>query len=232
MIQIRKSDERGATRLDWLNSKHTFSFADYHDPDHIGFGPVRVINEDRVLPHGSFPTHSHKDMEIVSYPLSGQLEHQDSMGNSSIIRRGDVQKMSAGTGVQHSESNPSDNQSNHFFQIWIVPDTIGLEPSYEQIDVPDPDEGGGLTCIGSKGGTKGGVTIHQDVDLYLVRLASEASNRYRLIPGRRAWVQVAWGMLTCNYEPLTAGDGAALEDEASVWFTAKTDTEALLFDVG
>lgn len=231
MIQIRKSNERGATQLDWLDSKHTFSFADYHDPEHVGFGPLRVINEDRILANGGFPTHPHRDMEIVSYPLRGQLAHQDSMGNASIIERGEIQKMSAGTGVQHSEYNPSEDQGNHFFQIWIVPDTVGLEPSYEQIEVPNAGELGGLTCVGSKGGAKGGVSIHQDVDLYVLRLAIGASESYSLTPGRRAWVQVAWGVLTCNGEPLTAGDGAVLEDEAAVLFTARTATEALLFNV-
>ena len=232
MMQIRKSQERGAAKLDWLDSKHTFSFADYHDPDHMGFGPLRVINEDRIVAIGGFPTHPHRDMEIISYVLEGQLEHKDSMGNGSIIRRGEIQKMSAGTGIQHSEFNPSGDQDNHFFQIWIIPDTQGLEPSYEQQDVPDVAAGGTMSCIGSKAGAKGGVTIHQDVDLYLLRLSAGERETYSPAAGRDIWVQVAWGTLSVNGETLSAGDAAALEGEASVLFEAGKETEALVFDLG
>lgn len=231
MIQIRKSQERGAANLGWLDSKHTFSFADYHDPNHMGFGPLRVINEDRIVATGGFPTHPHRDMEIISYVLEGQLEHKDNMGNGSIIRRGEIQKMSAGTGIQHSEFNPSGDQGNHFFQIWIIPDTAGLEPSYEQQDVPGVEAGGALICVGSKAGAKGGVTIHQDVDLYVLRLNEGAAETYSPAAGRNIWVQVAWGTLSVNGESLGAGDAAALEGEASVMFEAGGDTEALVFDL-
>ena len=231
MIQIRKSDERGAAKLDWLDSKHTFSFADYHDPNHMGFGALRVINEDRIVAAGGFPTHGHRDMEIISYVLEGQLEHQDNMGNGSIILRGEIQKMSAGTGIQHSEFNPYQDDGNHFFQIWIIPDTVGLLPSYEQQDVPTRETGGALICVGSKGGAKGGVTIHRDVDLYVLRLGAEERETYNPATGRNIWVQVAWGSLSVNGETLSAGDAAALEGEASVLFEAGADTEALLFDL-
>jgi len=231
MMQIRKSQERGAAKLDWLDSKHTFSFADYHDPNHMGFGPLRVINEDRIVASGGFPTHPHRDMEIISYVLEGQLAHKDNMGNGSIIRRGEIQKMSAGTGIQHSEFNPSGDQGNHFFQIWIIPDSQGLEPSYEQQDVPPVDTSGAMTCIGSKGGASGGVSIHQDVDLYVLRLDDGERETYSPATDRHIWVQVAWGTLNVNGETLSAGDAAALEGEASVLFEAGEDTEALVFDL-
>jgi len=231
MMQIRKSGERGAAQLSWLDSKHTFSFADYHDPSHMGFGALRVINEDRIVPTGGFPNHPHRDMEIISYVLEGQLQHQDSMGNGSIIRRGEIQKMSAGTGILHSEFNPSETEGNHFFQIWIIPDTMALEPSYEQQDVPSVEHGGTLTLIGSKDGSKGGVTIHQDVDLYVLRSAAGAVEAYSPAAGRRIWLQVARGTLCVNGESLEVGDAAAFEWEKSLVLEARTDTEALLFDL-
>lgn len=196
MIEIRKSGDRGAAKLDWLDSKHTFSFADYHDPAHMGFGALRVINEDRIVASGGFPTHAHRDMEIISYILAGELEHKDSMGNGSIIRRGEIQKMSAGTGITHSEFNPSEDVGNHFFQIWIIPEAEGLQPSYEQRQVPPPDAGGALTRTGSPGGVRGGLSIHQDVDLFVLRLDAGAREKYVPAPGCRVWVQVASGELS------------------------------------
>jgi len=231
MISIRKSDDRGVAKLDWLNSKHSFSFADYHDPDHMGFGALRVINEDRIVAGGGFPTHPHRDMEIISYILEGELEHKNSMGTGSIIRRGEIQKMSAGTGIQHSEFNPSGENGNHFFQIWIIPDTGGIEPSYEQQDVPPRAEGDALTRVGSPGGERGGVSIRQDVDLFVLRLNAGEEENYVPAPARRVWVQVASGELVVNDETLGPGDAAAVEEELAVFFEAKSDTEALVFDL-
>lgn len=231
MITLRKSGDRGGVKLDWLDSKHTFSFADYHDPDHMGFGALRVINEDRIVPGGGFATHPHRDMEIISYLLAGELEHTDSMGNGSVIRRGEIQKMSAGTGITHSEFNPSSEDATHFFQIWIIPEADGLEPAYEQISVAAKSDGGALTRLGSRGGARGGVAISQDVDLYLLRLDAGAGETYAPAPGRRVWVQVAAGELSINEQTLSAGDGAAIEGETALDFAAKAETEALLFDL-
>ncbi len=231
MITIRKSGDRGAARLGWLDSRHSFSFADYHDPDHMGFGALRVINEDRFAAGGGFPTHPHQDMEIISYLLEGALAHQDSMGNGSTIRRGEIQKMSAGTGITHSEFNPSSDQGNHFFQIWIIPEANGLEPGYQQQDVPPKSDAGALTLLASRGGIRGGVSIRQDVDLYVLRLDAGDAEKYVPAPGRRVWVQVASGQLTVNDETLSAGDAAAIEQEPAIFFAAGADTEALLFDL-
>lgn len=232
MLQIRRGGERGLAEHGWLESRHTFSFADYYDPRFMGFGPLRVINEDRVQPDQGFGTHGHRDMEILSYVLSGALEHRDNIGNGSIIRPGDVQRMSAGTGVLHSEFNPSADELVHFLQIWIIPDTRNLPPSYEQKTFPEAAKRGRLALVGSRDGRDGSVTIHQDVALYAALLRDGERLGHELAPGRRAWLQVARGAAALNGVRLEAGDGAALVDEARLEIEGKAqDTELLLFDM-
>ena len=231
MIQVRRSDERGRSEHGWLDSRHTFSFADYQDPRHMGFRQLRVINEDRVQPAHGFPTHAHRDMEIVSYVLEGALEHKDSMGNGSIIRPGDVQRMSAGTGVMHSEYNPSDAEPVHFLQIWILPERQGLPPGYEQRAFPAPEKAGKLRLVASRTGREGSVTVHQDVDLFAAALAPGAAVAHRLRAGRHAWVQVARGAVAVNGVALGQGDGAAVSDETTVELRASRPSEVLLFDL-
>jgi redox-sensitive bicupin YhaK (pirin superfamily) len=216
----------------WLDSRHTFSFGQYYDPKYMGFGPLRVINEDRVTPGQGFGTHGHSDMEIISYVLDGALEHQDSMGNGSVIRPGDVQRMSAGTGVRHSEYNASKTDPVHFLQIWILPEQDGIEPSYEQKYFSAEDKRGRLRLIGSRDGREGSVTIHQDADLYASVLADGETVRHELAAGRKGWVQVARGSVTVNGEQVRAGDGVALEGPSLVELTGTSDTEVLLFDMG
>jgi redox-sensitive bicupin YhaK (pirin superfamily) len=231
MISVRRAGDRGHARRGWLESFHTFSFADYHDPDHMGFRALRVINEDRVQPGQGFATHSHRDMEIVSYVLDGALEHRDSLGTGSVIRPGDVQRMSAGTGVTHSEYNPSKDEVVHFLQIWILPEREGLEPSYEQEHFSAEERRGGLRIVASREGREGSVRLNQDVDLYAALLARDESVEHKLRPGRHAWVQVARGRCALNGIRLEAGDGAALTDEASLRLDGATDAEVLLFDL-
>jgi len=231
MIQLRRSDERGRSEHGWLDSRHTFSFSDYHDPRHMGFRELRVINEDRVQPGRGFPTHAHRDMEIVSYVLEGALQHEDSMGNGSIIRPGDVQRMSAGTGVTHSEYNPSRTDPVHFLQIWLLPERQGLQPGYEQRTFPAADRDGKLRLVASRTGRDGSVTVHQGADVFAATLAPGASVVHRLRPGRHAWVQVARGAVTVNGTTLGQGDGAALTDEATVELRATRPSEVLLFDL-
>ncbi len=231
MIQIRRSDERGQADHGWLDSRHTFSFAEYHDPDHIGFRSLRVINEDRVRPGAGFGTHSHRDMEIVTYVLSGSLAHKDSMGNGSVLTPGDVQRMTAGTGVQHSEMNPSLEDPVHFLQIWIEPERQGLEPGYEEANLSDDDKRGRLRLIGSGKANDGVLKIHQDVDLYATVLEPGQSVRLDLRPGRHAWAQVIRGDLSLNGRDLHEGDGAAVSEETTVELTARTETEFLIFDL-
>lgn len=231
MIAIRRSDERGHARHGWLDSRHTFSFADYHDARFMGFRTLRVINEDRVQPGRGFDTHSHRDMEIVTYVLEGSLEHRDSMGTSSIILPGEVQRMSAGTGVAHSEFNHSASESVHLLQIWILPERTGLAPSYEQRAFPASDRRDRLCLAGSRTGRAGSVTIHQDLDLYLSLLSSGATVEHALAAGRHAWLQVASGDVTANGESLASGDGAAISGETVVRLTADEAAEVLLFDL-
>jgi redox-sensitive bicupin YhaK (pirin superfamily) len=231
VITIRKAQERGHARHGWLESFHTFSFAGYHDPRQMGFRDLRVINEDRVEPGRGFGTHSHRDMEIVSWVLEGALAHRDSLGNGSVIRPGDVQRMSAGTGVSHSELNPSASERVHFLQIWILPEREGLAPSYEQKHVPPEERAGRLRLLASRDGRDGSVRIHQDVDLYAALLAAGESVTHALRPGRHAWLQVARGRCTLNGVALEAGDGAALSDERSLHVTGVGDAELLLFDL-
>lgn len=232
MITIRPSHERGAANYGWLDTRHSFSFSNYYDPRHMGFGPLRVINEDKIAPTQGFGTHGHRDMEIVTYVLSGALEHKDSIGNGSIIRPGDVQRMSAGTGIRHSEFNASDRDSVHLLQIWLLPAENGIDPGYEQIYIDPDQKRGQLRLIGSSDGRDGSVTIHQDVSLYASLLANGDRVEHTLAPGRVAWVQVAQGAITLNGHALTAGDGAAIEAETQLAFSSTAeDTELLLFDM-
>jgi len=231
MIALRKSDERGRADHGWLDSRHTFSFADYHDPDHMGFRSLRVINEDRVRPGQGFGTHPHRDMEILSYVLEGALEHKDSMGTSSVIRPGEVQRMSAGSGVRHSEYNPSRTDPVHFLQIWILPEKQGLQPGYEQREFPDPERRNRLRLVASRNGREGSLTIHQDVDLYATLLEGGGKVAHVLAPGRHAWVQVTRGSVTLNGQAMDAGDGAAVSGEKSLELSASENAEVLIFDL-
>ncbi len=231
MIVRRPAQERGLANLGWLNSRHTFSFADYYDQRFMGFRALRVINEDRVTPATGFPTHPHRDMEILSYVLAGALEHRDSMGTGSVIRPGDVQRMSAGTGVLHSEKNPSPNEPVHFFQIWILPEHRGIAPSYEQKRFEPAERRGRLRLVASRDAREGSLTIHQDVDLYTSELAAGESLRHAMRPGRHAWIQVARGAISLNGTALAAGDGAAVSDEASLDFASTAESEFLVFDL-
>lgn len=231
MVQIRRSDERGKADFGWLESRHTFSFGEYMDPDHMGFRNLRVINEDRVRPGAGFGTHGHRDMEILSFVLSGSLAHKDSMGNGSVLTEGDVQRMTAGTGVQHSEMNPSLEEPVHFLQIWILPERHGLEPGYEEANFADDDKRGGLRLVASGNANNGAVKIHQDVDLYATVLEPGEKTRLDLRPGRHAWIQMLRGNAALNGQELDVGDGAALSDESALVLTARTDTEVLVFDL-
>ena len=231
MIAVRRAHERGTAHFDWLDSRHTFSFGNYYDPKHMGFGVLRVINEDRVQPGQGFGTHGHRDMEIISYVLDGALEHRDSLGNGSIVRPGDVQRMSAGTGVRHSEFNPSGDDEVHFLQIWILPERDGLAPSYEQKTFAVDRLGGTLRLIAARDGRDGAVTIHQDVDLYVARPAAGEGVSHTLAAGRKGWVQVARGRVDVNGVELGAGDGIALTDESAIELRALDGAEVLVFDM-
>jgi hypothetical protein len=231
MLLIRRSDDRGRANLGWLDSRHTFSFADYHDQRFMGYGPLRVINEDRVQPGKGFGTHGHRDMEIISYVLEGELAHRDSMGNGSVIRRGDVQRMTAGTGVQHSEFNHSPTELVHFFQIWLFPQQRGLTPGYEEKHVDDDSKRGTLRLVASRDGRDGSLVIHQDADLYATLLAPGQEVTHATERTRKGWVQVASGAVTVNGEALAAGDGAAIAYEEAVVIRASADSELLLFDM-
>jgi len=231
MIALRPGSERGRTKIGWLDSYHTFSFNDYLDPDHMGFRQLRVINEDRVVPGGGFPTHSHRDMEILSYVLEGGLEHKDSSGGGGVIRPGEVQFMRAGTGVTHSERNASPSEPVHFLQIWVVPDTRGLEPTYGQKPFDPEAARKGFVLLASKDGREGSLHVHQDAELHVTRLAEGERRRHALAPGRHAWIQVARGAAKVNGQPLKAGDGAALSDEAAVELEGSADAEVLVFDL-
>jgi quercetin 2,3-dioxygenase len=232
MFEIRKSQDRGVANFGWLDSRHTFSFGEYHDPRHMGFGPLRVINEDRVSPGKGFGTHGHQDMEIMSYVLEGALEHKDSIGTGSVIRPGDVQVMSAGTGIRHSEFNPSRTEPVHFLQIWIVPDREGIKPRYEQKTFPDAEKRGRLRLVGSPEGRDGSVVIHQDVEVFAGRLNASERVAHGLATGRRGWLQVVRGAVDVNRHDLHAGDGVAIEGEPGLNVSAKTDgSEILVFDL-
>jgi len=232
MITVRPSGERGHSNRGWLDSHFSFSFADYCDPAHTGFRTLRVINEDRVAPGAGFGTHPHRDMEIVTYVLEGALEHRDSMGNQSVLRPGEVQRMTAGTGVLHSEYNPSETEPGHFLQIWILPEAKGLRPGYEQKAFPAEEKRGRLRLAASRDGRDGSVTIHQDAELYVSLLAPGEEATHPLGAGRHAWVQVARGAVELNGRRLETGDGAAVSDEPLLTLRGSRDAEVLLFDLG
>jgi len=231
MFTIRKGTDRGTTRLDWLDSRHTFSFGDYVDPKHHHFHALRVINDDRVAPAGGFGTHPHRDMEILTYVLAGQLEHRDSMGNGEIIHAGEWQAMHAGTGILHSEFNPSDFDPVHLLQIWVLPDRKGYTPGYQQKRFPEAETSGRWRLIGSPEGTDGSLVVHQDVRIYLTKLAPSKSVKHELNPGRGAFLHVATGAVQVNGQRLAGGDGAAIENDGSIELKAETSGEVLLFDL-
>ena len=231
MIEIRKSDERGYADHGWLKSYHSFSFADYYDPRHVQFGPLRVINEDRVAPGMGFGTHGHRDMEIISYVLDGELAHKDSIGNGSVIRPGDVQRMSAGTGVRHSEYNHAANDTTHFLQIWVIPAENGIEPGYEERNFPAEEKRGKLRLVVSPDGAEGSVVIHQDARLYAGLFDGDEAATLAIAPGRRAYVHVARGAITVNGQALGAGDAAKLEAVEAITLTQGSKAEVLVFDL-
>jgi quercetin 2,3-dioxygenase len=228
MIEIRPSEERGHNKLSWLDSKFTFSFDQYYDPEHVQFRSLRVMNEDIVAPGGGFPTHPHRDMEILTWILEGALEHRDSTGGSGVIRPGELQHMTAGRGVMHSEFNPSSKDPVHLLQIWIVPERKGLAPEYEQLSFPDAELRGKFNLVA---GPKAPVTIRQDANLYIARLDEDAEAKQPLAAGRHAWVQVARGAVQLNGNELKAGDGAAISDESEIRVKANEPSEVLLFDL-
>ncbi|MBN1210790.1 MAG: pirin family protein [Myxococcaceae bacterium] len=230
MITLRPAEARGHANHGWLDTYHSFSFADYYDPEHMGFRSLRVINEDYVAPRSGFGTHPHRDMEIITYVLGGQVEHKDSMGTTSVIRPGEVQRMSAGTGVLHSEMNRFGEQL-HMLQIWILPERQGLKPSYEQKAFPEKERQGRFRVVASPDGREGSVTVRQDLALYSALLGKGEKAEYPLTPGRHAWVQLARGSGTLNGVAIKAGDGAAISDEGTLVLTANEPIEALLFDL-
>jgi redox-sensitive bicupin YhaK (pirin superfamily) len=231
MIIPRHATERGHTRLDWLDSRHTFSFGHYRDPAHMGFRSLRVINDDRVVAGAGFGTHGHRDMEIISYVLSGSLAHRDSLGTGSTITPGEIQRMSAGTGIEHSEFNASREHPVHFLQIWILPERSGLEPGYEQRRIDTRLRRNQFALIADRAGTDGALTIHQDVKLYNALLDAGHAITRLMDPKRFVWLHVASGTVRLNEHPLTAGDGVAVVAESSVTITAEHDAELLLFDL-
>ena len=231
MLEVRKAGERGHADHGWLRSFHSFSFADYYDPRHTGFGPLLVINEDRVQPGKGFGTHGHRDMEIVSYVLEGALEHKDSIGNGSVIRPGDVQRMSAGTGVRHSEFNPSPQELVHFLQIWIEPDVRGIPPGYEEKHFDAAAKRGRLRLVASPDGRDGSVKIHQDAYLYATLLDGEERVAHSVAPGRKSYVHVARGKVTANGRPLGAGDALKATDVGEIVLEHGVGAEVLLFDL-
>ena len=231
MITPRKGSDRGRTKIDWLDSRHSFSFGDYYDPANMGFRTLRVINEDRVVPGAGFPTHPHRDMEIVTYVLEGALEHKDSLGNGSIIRPGEAQRMSAGTGITHSEFNHSKTEPVHFLQIWIVPSSRGITPGYEQKTIDDAKSHGSFATIASPENGDKSVKLHQDAALSVAKLATGKSVTANLKKGRHGWVQVAHGEVAVNGTSLAQGDGASISDEEKLSIVAKSPAEVLFFDL-
>ena len=231
MITPRPSAERGHFNHGWLDSYHSFSFADYFDPDHMGFRALRVINQDQIEPAGGFPTHGHRDMEIVTYMLAGELEHKDSLGSGSIIRPGLVQRMTAGTGIRHSEFNPSQDNISHLLQIWMLPDREGHTPDYEEKDFPLDGRTNQMQMIAAPGGKDGALHINQDIDLSACILSKGHTLTHTLRPDRHAWVQVANGALTLNGHALASGDGAAVSNETTLSFESTDGAEFLLFDL-
>jgi quercetin 2,3-dioxygenase len=231
MIRVRKASERGHFDHGWLDTYHTFSFARYYDPRHVGFRALRVINEDRVAPGSGFGTHPHEDMEIITYVLDGALAHRDSLGTGSTIRPGELQRMTAGTGIRHSEFNPSEAEPVHLYQIWLLPGQDGLEPSYEQRAFPEGERHNRLRLVASPEGQDGSLTIRQDARLYLASMDEGREVRHELSPGRHAWLQVLRGGAELNGLPLTAGDGAAVSEESSLAIEAEGPSEVLLFEL-
>lgn len=231
VVKVRKSEDRGRADFGWLDSRHTFSFGEYHDPDHMGFRSLRVINQDRVAPGRGFPTHPHRDMEIFSYVLAGELEHKDSLGNGRRLAPGQIQLMSAGTGVTHSEYNPSTTEGLHFLQIWLQPSEHGRKPGYTEWHPNPGQENAPKVLVISTDGREGSAIIHQDADIYRVRLAAGASIAHDLGKGRGVWLQLIAGRVTINGHELKAGDGASVEQAASVQITSVEAAEALLFDL-
>ncbi len=231
MITLRRAGERGRTTTPWLESRHTFSFNRYYDPRHMGFRTLRVINDDRVQPGTGFATHAHRDMEILTYVLEGALEHRDSLGTGSVIRPGEIQRMSAGTGISHSEWNHSTSEPVHFLQIWLEPAEAGLPPGYEQRRFRAADAPHGLTLVAAHDGHDGAVRIHQDAAVYAARLGAGGRAEHRLGPGRHAWVQLARGTAALNGVALEAGDGAAVSGEPRLEIVSADGAEVLLFDL-
>ncbi len=231
MITVRDRNDRGHTKTGWLDSHHTFSFGAYYDPDNMGFGKLRVINDDRIIPGAGFPTHGHRDMEIISYVVSGAVEHKDSMGTGSIIRPGDVQRMSAGTGVTHSEFNPSKDEGARFLQVWITPEQAGLKPSYEQKNFPAHERTDVLRQVVDREGGDGAVKVHQDVSIYATMLTAGSEVTHTIARGRQIWVQVVQGCVNINDTELCEGDGAAVTDETSITLSSQTGAEVLVFDL-
>jgi redox-sensitive bicupin YhaK (pirin superfamily) len=231
MMQVRKAAERGHGEHGWLDSWHTFSFADYYDPRHVGFRSLRVMNEDRVLPGAGFGMHPHRDMEILTFVLSGVLEHRDSLGSGAQLRPGEVQHMTAGTGVLHSETNPSAAEPVHLYQVWLLPDRRGLRPGYEQRAFPPAGRHNQFQLVAAPDGRDGALVIHQDARVYLAELDAGREVRYTLEPGRHAWLQVARGTLECNGVTLAAGDGAALSAEGEIVVRAGVPSGVILFDL-
>lgn len=231
MIRIRRSNDRGSTKISWLDGRHSFSFGEYHDPLHQGFRALRVINEDRVAPASGFQPHSHRDMEIITVVLEGELEHQDSMGNRGVIRPGDTQRMTAGTGVTHSEINPSPDKPVHLLQIWLHPEARGLIPGYEQKHFSAEARKNRFCLAASPDARDGSMKIHQDAEVWLASSEKETGLNHRIKPGRFAWVQVIKGSFFMARDTLKTGDGASFEDEPEVALTALEDSEVLLFDL-
>lgn len=231
MIQVRKAAERGASRTDWLDSRHSFSFADYHDPKHMGFRALRVINEDRIAPGAGFPSHPHRDMEIITYVLEGAVEHRDSLGTGSVIRPGEIQRMSAGTGIVHSEFNSSRSELLHLLQIWLLPGQRGIAPGYEQRPFDRAAARGKFALLAGPQGDSQAVTIHQDATLAVAILKAGESVIHELARGRYAWIQIARGAVTLDGERLSTGDGAAIEDRGVFTIAASEPAEVLLFDL-
>jgi len=232
MIEVIPADSRGAADHGWLKAKHSFSFADYYDPERMGLGPIRVINEDRIEPSQGFGTHPHNDMEIVTYIIDGALEHKDSMGNGSVIQAGDVQRMTAGTGVRHSEFNHSKTDTVHLLQIWILPQELSLEPGYEQQHFSRDDKLNQWCLIASGDGRGTSVRVHQAVDLYSCVLEAGKELQHCFAPGHSGYLQIVSGTVTANGEPMSAGDGAAIQDLSELTFQAIDEAEAVLFDLG
>ena len=231
MINIRKADQRGHADHGWLDTYHTFSFADYYDPAQMGFRALRVINEDRVHPGMGFGMHGHKDMDIVTYVLEGALEHKDSLGNGEVLRPGEFQRMSAGTGVRHSEFNPSATEPVHLYQIWLLPDRQGIKPSYEQRPFGDDEKRGKLRLVASPSGAEGSLTINQDARVYLATLTPQDVVRHEMGEGRHAWLQVLRGSVSLNGQPLLVSDGAAISGEPRITIAGKDAAEVMLFDL-